>query len=153
MSFSHTYKTLRSGNTYKSHAHPEMYTHEEDTTVEAGLYANEQNNQTNGIFSPDMIEEKIKANLEPLCAQISPLRELMDRLIQGNSAREFMTASTRELRLQSESLFAEAPGASKFLPVAPLTTSRFSPDRLSFWSASINMNLHWIDQPCSKSMN
>ena len=63
MSFSHLNETLRSGNTYVSHARPEMSTHNEDTTMEAEIDASKQNGQTNTRFSPDMIEERIKANL------------------------------------------------------------------------------------------
>ena len=79
MSFSHTYKTLRSGNTYDSHARPEMSAHEENATDEAEFDVNEQNHQANARLSPDMIEENIKTNLEPLYARISALTEMMDR--------------------------------------------------------------------------
>ena len=75
-----------------------------------------------------MIEKRIKENFESLYAQIFALTEMMDRLIPGNSAREFTTASTRELRLQSESFFAEPAGASRFQPIAPLTAAGYSPD-------------------------
>ena len=47
---------------------------------------------------------------------------MMDRLFQRNSAREFSTASTRELRPQCESPIAELAGASRFPLIAPLTT-------------------------------
>ena len=90
----------------------------------------ERNDENILRFSPDIIEETIKANLEPLHAQIFALTEYMDRLIQGNSARDFTTAGTRELRQQSESPFAEAPGTCSFAPVAPLTTAGYSPDTL-----------------------
>ena len=96
--------------------------------MEAKIDASEQNYQTNTRFSPDMIEERIKANLEPLHAQISALTEMMDRLIQGNSARELTTASTREHRPQSESPFAQPTGASRFPLITPLTIARYSPD-------------------------
>ena len=59
--------------------------------MEAEIDASEQNDQTDTRFSPDMIEERIKANLEPLHAQVSASTELMDKLIQGNSARELTT--------------------------------------------------------------
>ena len=70
-----------------------------------------------------MIEEKVMEIFEPLHNRISHLVEMMDRLIQGNSAGEFTTASTLELHLQSESLFTETPGTSIFPPVATLTTA------------------------------
>ena len=105
-----------------------MSTHADETAVETGTDANEQNNSTSARLSPDTIEEKIKANLEPLHAQISVLTEMMDKLIQVNSGREFTTASTRELRLQYELPFAEASAAFRFSPIAPLTIARCSPD-------------------------
>ena len=75
MSFSHTYKTLRSGNVYDSHQLPEITSHEEDPTLETEIDASEQNDPTNTRFSPDMIEEKIKVNLEPLQDRFPPLRK------------------------------------------------------------------------------
>ena len=107
MSFSHTYKTLRSGNTYKLLARPEVSAYEEDTTREVEIDASEQIDETNARISPDVAEERIEANFEPLHAQIPASTEMMHKLLQGNSAREFTTASTRELRPQSESPFAE----------------------------------------------
>ena len=94
---------LSSGNTYNSHARQQIPALEEDTTVETELYASEKTDKTIARYSPDMIDENIKTNVEPLNAQISALTEMMDRLFQGNSAREFTTPTTRELRLQSQS--------------------------------------------------
>ena len=103
----------------------------EEATEGVEIDANERNDERSVRFSPDMIEERIKANLEMLLAQISALNEMMDDLFQGNSAKEFTTASTREIRHQSKSPSAEAPGTSRFPPVAPLTTARYSPDTSS----------------------
>ena len=75
-----------------------------------------------------MFEERVKADLEPLHAQIPALTELMDRSIQGNSAREPNTANTRELRHKSKSFFTGAPGSSSFPTVTPLTTAGYSLD-------------------------
>ena len=75
-----------------------------------------------------MNEEMIKANLEPMHAQISALTEMMVRLIQDSSAREFTTASIRKPRPKSQSFFAEAQGTSRFPPVALLTTTGYSHD-------------------------
>ena len=80
------------------------------------------------VSPSDIIEESIKVNLEPLHAQISALTEMMDRLTQGNSARVFATASTRKPRPRSEKPFDEAPVASKFPLVEPLTTAGYSPE-------------------------
>ena len=80
-----------------------------------------------------MIDKRIKANLEPLHTQISALMEVLDRLIQVNSVREFTTANTREPRLQSQSPFTEVPATSRFPPVAPLTIAGFLPDNMRFF--------------------
>ena len=53
---------------------------------------NEENIVT---FSPDLVDEKIKASL-------SALTELMDRFIRSNSARETSMVSSRESRHQYE---------------------------------------------------
>ena len=69
----------------------------------------EISNETDTGLSPDMIEEKLKLNLEPLHDQISALTQLLDNLIQGNSAREFMTAGTREPQFPSELPLTDGP--------------------------------------------
>ena len=86
----------------------------------------EQNDEGSARLSPDIIEERIKANLEPLHTQIFALTEMMDRFFQGNSAREFTTASTHEARPRPESPFAEAPRTSRFPPVVPFTAAGHS---------------------------
>ena len=64
--------------------------------------ANGENEMNSVRFSPDLVDERIKASLEPLHAQISALSEMMYRLIQGNSAMELTTASNREPPYQYE---------------------------------------------------
>ena len=134
MSFSYQFKTMRIGKTYDSSAQLEMSAHEEEVTGEAEMDANGGNEQNNIIFSPNMVDERIKANLELLHTHISALTETMDRLIPGNLVREFTTAGTRELRHQSESPFTGATGTSRFPTVAPLTTGGYSPDTPSTWN-------------------
>ena len=113
MSFSHKYRTLKSGNFYDLDARPELSAHEEQTTTTFEMNESERNIETTTGFSPEMIEEKIKANLEPLHAQISTLTQMMGKLIQGISAREFPTTSTREPRFSSESPLTEGSGSSR----------------------------------------
>ena len=57
-----------------------MSAHEEETTG-----TNEDNEENSIRLSPDLVDEKIKASLESLHAQISALTEVMDRLLQSNS--------------------------------------------------------------------
>ena len=82
---------------------------------------NEVNDENSGRVSLDIFEQKIKANLKLLHTQISALAEMMNRVIQINSAIEVTTATNRKLRLQSDSTFTGAPGTSRFPLIRPPT--------------------------------
>ena len=123
MSFSYKSETLRSGNTYDSRALIEMSAHEEDVTEGTELNTNDENEENSVRFSPEMVDERIKENLETLHAQVFALTEMIDRLIQGDSVKEFITASTRELRNQPELPLAGTPGTFRFPTMAPLFTA------------------------------
>ena len=71
-------------------------------------------------FSPELVDERIKASLDPLHAQISALTEVMNRFIQNHSTTESTMASSRGPGHQYEPPYSEGPGSSKFLTVAPL---------------------------------
>ena len=134
MGFAHNYKTLMNGKTNDLHACPEISALEVETTVEAEMNTTQQIVETSTGFSPDISEKKIKANLEPLHAQIYALTKMMGRLIQCNSARESTTASTREPRSQSESPLTNGPGTSRLPPNALITTTVYSPDNRRRWT-------------------
>ena len=102
-----------------------MSAHEGEVIGEIEAGAAECNEENGIMFSPDLVDERIKTSLEPLHAQISALTEMMVRLIQSNSARETTSASTREARYQYESPLSGAPGSSRFPTVAPLTTAGY----------------------------
>ena len=121
MSFSYKFKTLRNGNSYDSKTLSEMSAHEDRTTGEVELGISEGSEESSMRFSPELVDEKIKACLEPLHAKITALTEMMDRLIQSNSAKETTTASSRGTRHQYESLYSEVLGSSRFPIVAPFT--------------------------------
>ena len=57
----------------------------------------ERTGETISGTSADLIEERIKANLEPLNPQISTLTQLLSQLIQDNSARNSPMAPTLEI--------------------------------------------------------
>ena len=68
--------------------------------------------------------ETIKGwNFDTLHAQISSLTKVKDKLFRSKSAREFLTASTREQRLPSK-LSLERPDPT----IAPITTAGYRPD-------------------------
>ena len=54
------------------------------------------------------VNEGIKVSLEPLHAQIVALIEMIDRLIQSNSAKETITASSRGILHRYELPYSEA---------------------------------------------
>ena len=128
MSFSYKFKTLRSGNSYDSRTHPRMSAHGDENTGEAvtGIIEGSEDNSIR--FPPELVDERIKASLEPLHAQISALTEMMDSLIQSNLAKESTTASSWGFGHPYESPHNGGPGSSKFPTVAPLTTAGYSPD-------------------------
>ena len=72
-----------------------MSAHGDENTGEAETGIIESSKEKIRGFSPEVVDERIKASLEPLHAQISALAEMMDRLIQSNSAKENTTASSQ----------------------------------------------------------
>ena len=91
-----------------------------------------EGSELNGMkFSPELVDGEIKVCLEPLHAQITALTELMDHLIQSNSAKKTTTASFRGIPHRYESPYSEVPESSSFPMVAPLTTAGYSPDILA----------------------
>ena len=105
-----------------------MSTHGDENTGEAEMGTIQSSEENSVRFSPELVDEKKMASLEPLHAQISALIEMIDRLIQSNSTEESTTASSRGFGHQYESPYSARPGSSKFPTVAPLTTSGYSPD-------------------------
>ena len=83
-------------------------------------------------FAPDLVDGRMKAYLEPLKAQISALTEMMDRLIQSNSARRTTRTSTYEARHLYESLHHEASGTARFPTVALFSAMGHSHDTEQF---------------------
>ena len=133
ISFSYKFKTLRSGNLYDSRTQPEMSAHGDENTGEAETGIIEGSEGNGMIFFPKLIDERIKASLEPLHAQITALTEKMDRLIQNNSAKKTTTASSRGIPHRYESPYSEVSGSSRLPTVAPLTTAGYSPDSYVRW--------------------
>ena len=81
MSFSCAFKTLRGGNSYDLRTQPKMLTHGDENSGEAEVGTTESSEESNIGLSPELVDERIKASLVPLHAQISVLTEMMDRLI------------------------------------------------------------------------
>ena len=103
-----------------------MSNHEEQTTAASEPNAVETFCETGTEFPFDLFEERIKANLEPLNAQISALTLMMGKFIQDNSARAYPTASILDHRFPSESPVTDEPGTSRTLPLESLGTAGYS---------------------------
>ena len=71
-----------------------MTAHADETTREVQMGGNESSEENSMVFSPELVDEKIKVSLEPLHARITVLTGMMDRLIQCNSAKEVLTGSS-----------------------------------------------------------
>ena len=70
----------------------------------------ERADETSTAVSPNLLEERIKSNLEPRNAQISILSQLLNQLIQDNSARDSLTAGPRTHQRQSRHLLSGEVG-------------------------------------------
>ena len=86
-----------------------MSAHGDENTGEAETGIIEGSKENVMRFSPELVDESIKASLEPLHAQITALTEMMDRLIQSNSAKETTTASSRGIPHRYESPYSVVP--------------------------------------------
>ena len=103
MSFSAESITLRRRNSYDLRTQPKMSTHVDEKTAVAETGTTEGYEESNVRLSPELVDERLKASLEPLLAQISALTEMMDRLMQSNLTTESTTASSQGPGLQYES--------------------------------------------------
>ena len=97
MRFSCELKTLRSGNSYDLRTHPKMSTHGDENTGTVETEITESSEEGHIRLSHELVDERIKASLEPLHAQMFALTEMMDRLMQNNLTTESTTVSIRGL--------------------------------------------------------
>ena len=127
MSFFFEHRTLRSGNSHNLKTCRRMYAHKEQSTE---VQSAKRNDEAGTECFPSSIGEKIKANLEPLNAQNSTLTQVMNKLIQDNSANLNPTAGPRDLQSPSESPFTGGPAISRFPPLESLMIAGYSPNIL-----------------------
>ena len=122
MSFSFERRTLRSGSSYNLKTCPRTSAHDEETNAASELHTAERIDEASTDLSPNPIEYRVKAILEPLHAQMSTLTQMMNKLIQDNSVRANPLAGSRDHLLRSESLLTDEPGTSRTLSLASLAT-------------------------------
>ena len=112
MRFSPDYRTLRGGKIYSQILQPKMSVNTENTVDASETWEDWRSYRP----ASELIEERIRANLEPLNVQISTLTQLLDQLIKDNSAKTTPTAGPRVLRPQAVSWSNSETAASSTTP-------------------------------------
>ena len=79
-------------------------------------------------LSPDLIDEGIKADLEPLNEQASTLTRVLNQLIQESSARDSSTAGPCTQQTLSRRSPCNEAGTSRALPASAIASTTFPPD-------------------------
>ena len=79
--------------------------------------------------SSKLIEEKFRANLKPLNVKISKLTQLLNQLIQDNSAKITPTVAPRTHCTQTEPPLSREAGPSRNLSGTAIGGTRLWPDK------------------------
>ena len=132
MSFFPDSTFLKNGKTYSQKLHLETSVNAENTTDAPEACDTDSADEPITAVSPDLIDEKIKANLEPLSAQISTLTQLLKQLIQDNSARNSPIAGPRTHWTQPGHSPDSEVGTSRTLPGTEIGSTGFLPDSSLF---------------------
>ena len=121
MSVSPDCKTLGCSKTYSQKLRPKMSVNTENTIDSSKTRRVEQIDGNTNRISPELIEEMIRADLEPVNEQISTRLQLLNELIQANSAETTPMAGSLTHRLQVGPSFNREAWA-------PIGGTRSSPD-------------------------
>ena len=81
MSFPSDHKTVRSGKTYSQNLDLKLSVKTGNTTDASETRGAEKTDKNINPISPEMIEERIKANIEPLNKHILTFTQLLNQLI------------------------------------------------------------------------
>ena len=122
-----------------------MSAHEKEATGDVEADANEGNEENTVRFFPDIVKERVKASLEPLNARSSALTEMMDRLIESNSARGTTTASTQ---VPVRIALPGAMGTYRSPTVAPFTTSDVHPTENDLNLKDFDVLVNFLEASC-----
>ena len=82
---------------------PQMSTHADGNTEEVGTVVTESSEESNFGLSSELVDERIKVNVEPKHALIYALTEMMNKMIQSILTTESTTLSTQGLGLHHKS--------------------------------------------------
>ena len=99
-----------------------------DTANTCGSRNSERIEETTNEISHELIEEKIKANLEPLKEKIPTLTQLLDQLILESSARTSPTVDTRSQQTRTRRSPSHEAGTSRALPAREIGSRGSPPD-------------------------
>ena len=94
-------RSFRNGKTYSHNLHLNLSVNAENNADAPTARDLERAEEPINGFSPDLIDEKMKANVKPLNEQISTLSQLLNQLVQENSARNTPTVGPRIHETQS----------------------------------------------------
>ena len=116
-------RSPRSGNSYNLKSCPRMSAEEKQPNEASKSPTADQPEEGSTKFSPKLIEEKIKANLEPLRARFSTLMQMI---------RKTRIPFSRTNPSSSESPFTDGHGTSRTLPLTSLVPAGYSLDSMTF---------------------
>ena len=122
------HRTLRGDNCYTLKPRTGMSAHKELQNETTEMHSVERLDEAITEFSPDMIEEKIKANLEPLQAQVITLTQMINKRIQDSSTSTNPEAGSLDRLLPYGCPITDRPGTSSTLPLTWLVTAGLSLD-------------------------
>ena len=148
MNFSQSNRTVRNNKMYDQNIHPKLSVNEEKATNASKKYDAEEINISKDQISPELIEEKIRANLEPLNEQILTLSQLLNQLIQDNSAKATPMAGSQTHRWQTGLSLARETRVSRFhlfeFSCNRLKLPLKTPKATSIWLTKI---INWRNSP------
>ena len=112
MSFSSEHRTLRSGKTYSQRLYPKSSATTENTIDASETGGFERINGSTNRISPQLIKERIRANLEPPYDRIATVARLLNQIIRDHSVKTTAMAGPQIYRLQAGSSFDSKAGVS-----------------------------------------
>ena len=100
----------------KNNLNPKMYVNIESTIGASKVRGAKRNTETITGVLTKLIEEKITTNFEPHITQISMLNQILNQVIQNNSAKTTPTVGRRTHRRQAEPLFSRKRRTGRIVP-------------------------------------
>ena len=139
MSFSPTIELLEKEKNYSQKLHPRLSVNAPNAADAPEALDSERVGVPITRIPPDLIEEEIKENLQPLTSLISKLIQLLNQLIQGKLEKIFSTASLCNRRKQSGHSPGGEVGSSRTLSGVAIRSAVFPADNHQFLEAKVKM--------------